>query len=330
VALLWRRNAAEQPQQQRAADAVADRETEREYLRLLYVAMTRARDALYVAGVKGERTPKECWYSLIEKALVPADTRRDPETGELAEAYRWPQPPRAAVDREDKPPESEGVAPPAPDWLHRAAPSPGPAPEPLRPSFALAEPDPPAEAPRELAVVAAARDAAADRGRVVHRLLQVLPGLPEPARTAAAERILSRELPDEPAIAARIRDEVRSLIALPALAAAFAPESRAEVAIVGRVATERGEYAVSGRIDRLVRDASGWLLLDFKTTRAVPGSPEDVDPAAILQLALYRRLLMEMDQGADARATLVYTAGPNVMPIPSELMERELQKLGIR
>ncbi len=99
----------------------------------------------------------------------------------------------------------------------------------------------------------------------------------------------------------------------------FGPESRAEVAIVGELATEGGRYAVSGRIDRLAHDGAGWHLVDFKTDRAVPATPAEADPAYILQLALYRRLLMEMEPGAPVSATLVFTAGkdgPNVMPIP--------------
>ena len=33
--------------------------------------MTRARDVLYVAGIKGVRTPEECWYSVVTNALLP-------------------------------------------------------------------------------------------------------------------------------------------------------------------------------------------------------------------------------------------------------------------
>jgi ATP-dependent helicase/nuclease subunit A len=101
------------------------------------------------------------------------------------------------------------------------------------------------------------------------------------------------------------------------------------VEIVGSVATDRGLYAVSGRIDRLSRDLAGWQLVDFKTDRAVPASAADVDSGYILQLALYRKLLMAMDPGTPVEATLVYTAGPNVMPIPAEMMERALAGIGV-
>src|SRR5262249_52957193 len=44
---------------------------DREYRRLLYVAMTRAADRLYVVGWPGRRTePGDCWYRLIEDGLT--------------------------------------------------------------------------------------------------------------------------------------------------------------------------------------------------------------------------------------------------------------------
>ena len=38
---------------------------------------------------------------------------------------------------------------------------------------------------------------------------------------------------------------------------------------------------------------------------------------------------MEMEPGAAVRCTLVYTAGPNIMPIPAPRMEEALAELGI-
>jgi ATP-dependent helicase/nuclease subunit A len=168
------------------------------------------------------------------------------------------------------------------------------------------------------------------RGRIVHRLLQVLPGLSAEARRAQAERLIARETAGDPAMADALLREAEAVLSHLSLADVFGPASRAEVAIVGRVATDAGDYAVSGQIDRLVRMSDGWHLLDFKTNRSVPASLDEVDPAYVLQLALYRRLLTAMEPGVAVQATLVYTAGPNVMPIPAEAMERALTGLGLR
>jgi ATP-dependent helicase/nuclease subunit A len=118
-------------------------------------------------------------------------------------------------------------------------------------------------------------------------------------------------------------------MAHPEMVALFTSESRAEVAIVGNVTTANGDFAVSGRIDRLLRDRAGWHLLDFKTDRAVPDSIERTDAGYILQMALYRKLLMDMEPGVAVGATLVFTDGPKIMPIPAELMEQAAAELGI-
>jgi ATP-dependent helicase/nuclease subunit A len=54
-------------QQARAAVALAEAE---ERNRLLYVALTRARDRLYVAGFEGRHAPPaDCWYNLVRDGL---------------------------------------------------------------------------------------------------------------------------------------------------------------------------------------------------------------------------------------------------------------------
>jgi len=327
TAFLWRRRKEEAPAVQHAADATADAETAAEYLRLLYVAMTRARDVLYVAGIRGERTPKDCWYALVDRALVPERVER--EDGELAAPFKWPVEQRPPLAQQAEEVVMEDAAAELPPWLTRSALSPPPAPEPLRPSRALAEPDPLPPAGGGTMP----GDAARLRGVLVHRLLEFLPRVPLPERLWAAERLLAGQLAHDPALADSIRREAEATLAEPELEELFGPESRAEVALVGELETEKGRYAVSGRIDRLLRDASGWRLADFKTDRAVPAAPADIDPAYILQMALYRRLLMDMEPGAAVTATLVFTASepaPKVMPIPAQMMEQTLEALRIR
>ena len=47
------------------------RRTDEEYRRLLYVAMTRAEDRLYIGGAEGKRPPPaDCWLRLIRDGLV--------------------------------------------------------------------------------------------------------------------------------------------------------------------------------------------------------------------------------------------------------------------
>ena len=113
-----RRRAAGEGAMARAA------ETE-ERNRLLYVALTRARDRLYVAGFEGPQPPPaNCWYQLIKDGLG----------GELQEVAE-PRRPRSVAPRSEQTakPSSPKVrraaqpgAVPLPDWAKRPAP-----PEPL-------------------------------------------------------------------------------------------------------------------------------------------------------------------------------------------------------
>ncbi|MCG8669490.1 MAG: PD-(D/E)XK nuclease family protein, partial [Pseudomonadales bacterium] len=326
----------EQPDAQQLADAREDEETEREYLRLLYVAMTRARDVLYVAGMKllrspeEQKVPKRTWYTIVREAL--AGDAALSEEGELAEPCIWPKDQRAPLRLEDQSAASQTPGAEPPQWLFRPVPRPPAPPRPLRPSRGLAEPDP-LPAPERPPAFDAADAADADallRGRVVHLLLERLPAVPPHDRAAVAEPLLARELPHDPDLATKILAEVQAVLSDSALADIFAPGSRAELAIAGNLATDRGDFAVSGRIDRAIRDAAGWHIVDFKTNRQVPAAPDAADPAYIQQLALYRRLLMDMEPGASVRASLVWTAAPNVMPVPAALMEKALAKLKIR
>jgi ATP-dependent helicase/nuclease subunit A len=229
----------------------------------------------------------------------------------------------AAARRRSRETLDAGRACPAPDWLDRAAATPPRAPQPLRPSNALADPDP-------LPVGWRIPDPEAlARGRAIHLLLQYLPSLAPDQRAKAAERLLAAELAQSPELAASLGEEAAAALAHPALAGIFTGEARSEVDIVGSVATQRGEYVVSGRIDRLIRDATGWRLVDFKTDRRLPASLAEVDPGYVLQLALYRKLLMEVQPGVPVSAALVYTAGPNVVPVPEESLEKALETLGV-
>ena len=207
-------------------------------------------------------------------------------------------------------------------------------PQPLRPSRGLAEPDPlPAALPSERRA-ATPGDAALLRGRIVHLLLQFLPGVPaDRARAPRAERLLAGEFDADLGACAR---------SLRARRRRCSPHPDAEDALRRRKPRRGGDrrrasrrraatIAVSGRIDRLVRDRAGWHLVDFKTDRAVPASVGRgrcrLRPAA---RALPTAADGRWSRASPVGATLVFTAGPNVMPIPAEMMEQALAKLGIR
>ena len=180
-------------------------------------------------------------------------------------------------------------------------------------------------------IVQSANDAATAlaRGRLAHALLERLPGLPPADRRAAADIIIAGDPGIEAGERAAIIEEAFAVLDDPDLAALFGPQSRAEVAIAGNLATSAGAFAVSGRIDRMAITGEAVLVADFKTNRLVPARPEDADPAYILQMALYRRLLAESVAARPVRALLIWTVGPQIMVVPDALMDAALAGRGL-
>ena len=72
---------------------------------------------------------------------------------------------------------------------------------------------------------------------------------------------------------------------------------------------------------------SALLVLDYKTNRPPPETPEEVAPAYVAQLAAYRAALRLMFPGRSLRAALVWTDGPKLMEIPSNLLDRAEQRI---
>jgi ATP-dependent helicase/nuclease subunit A len=308
-----------------SAEARAARETaaDQESLRLLYVALTRARDRLIVCGVKtADQYYRGSWREIASQALerpeIAAETCVIEGDGEGLS--RFGPDPLSAITR--APLAETAIALPA--WARRFAP-----PEPLvvryaSPStFVDAEKGP---APSPLAE----RDGLGRfrRGILIHRLLQLLPDLPAETRASAAASLLARE-PD-------LTDSQRDEMAAAALgvlnddrfAAVFGPGSRPEAAIAGGAKTLPEGLAVSGRIDRLLVEPGRVLVVDFKTNRPAPDRIEDADRAYLTQMALYVAVLAEVFPGRTIEAAIVWTDGPKLMPIPEKIVRETLAAIG--
>ncbi|MDR6626794.1 double-strand break repair helicase AddA [Caulobacter segnis] len=300
-----------------------DKESQ-EALRLLYVALTRARDRLILCGRIDARTKDDKvggWYAAVRAAFAHADIAPHVRTlGEDETAFL-----RYGLDPEPAPRAEEEVRVPAaaPAWMAHAAP-----PEPAAARYAAPsriEDNARVPAPSPLARVAGL--GRYRRGELVHKLLQILPDLAPAQRPAAARRLLAaeRDLTDDQreemaAAAFGVLDDAR-------FSAVFGPGSRAEVALAGTSTHLPKGLAVSGRVDRLVVDEVRVLVVDYKTNRPSPDRIEDADPAYLAQMAVYAAVLREVFPGRAIEAALVWTDGPKLMPVPEKVMAQALARL---
>ena len=158
------------------------------------------------------------------------------------------------------------------------------------------------------------------RGTLIHRLLQTLPNMEEPAREAAARRFLARPThglaPDQQDEIAR---ETLAVLADPRFAPFFGPDSRAEVPVVGLVGRDR---VIAGQVDRLVVAGDAVWILDYKTNRPAPLVEDEVSPAYLQQMAAYRTALRRIYPGRAVRCVLLWTDGPRPMPLSDAILDR--------
>jgi ATP-dependent helicase/nuclease subunit A len=216
------------------------------------------------------------------------------------------------------------AAEPHPSWLQRAAPVEPIAVLALAPSRAHDEAAPMPGGPHERAK--AERAKALARGVLLHRLLQALPEIPIAARRDAARRYLARQARDFTAEEREsMIEQICRVLDDPRFSQLFSPESRAELPIVGRFRHDGRMVAVSGQIDRLAVTRNAVVIADFKTNRPAPRCLDDVPPAYICQLALYRRVLLQLYPEKAVRAALVWTEIPDLMEIPAAMMDSALR-----
>lgn len=289
-----------------------------EYRRLLYVALTRARDRLYVCGYLGVRNaekgpPPGSWYDLVAAGfdhLAPTQSIALPWGDE---ARRYETNPDSRSDAKSSAEAAETFA--APGWLRQPAPPEPTPPRPLSPS----QPSRPDPAP--LSPAAPDRLTGLVRGRLVHRLLQTLPDLPETERAPAAIRFLAHPSHAiNAASQAALLKEVMTLLGDPQFAAIFRPEARTEAPLAGRI----GNRTVAGQVDRLLVSGDTVLVVDYKTNRPPPSAVTEVDPAYLDQMALYRGLLAQVFPRHRIEAALVWTHTAHLMPLPNDLLDQHL------
>jgi len=295
-----------------------------EYRRLLYVAMTRAEDQLYVCGWETKKATNDGnWYGLIRAGLERAaqkiaDNFLEQQQITLGHDVLVLENHQAVPAKSDHVAATEVADLALPSWANALPPPERDPPQPLTPSRA-SRPEPAVISP-----LAEDSKLRFQRGLIIHRLLQTLPDVPPERHDAAASAFVSR--PSWNLTAAQQKAlvaETLLVLANPSFAALFAPGSLAEVPIVGLV----GKHAVSGQVDRLAITATEVWIIDYKTNRPPPREAENVDAGYVFQLAVYRDVLRRIYPNHHVRCVLLWTDGPFAMELPAAMLDTALMNI---
>lgn len=290
--------------------STAEQRELQEHWRLFYVAATRAEERLVIAGALGPKAkgvpPVSSWYAAADRAFT--ELGLPPGEGERTFVGRVVQPPVASKpDRVTVPDDSAAL----PDWARRPAPQEARPPRPLSPSAlgedAVSDP-PPTPAMR----------VAAERGRLIHALLERLPGVAPDTRADIADRWLAQAAGVEDAEArAEIVASVIAVLADARFAELFGPDTLAEAPIA---ATLADGIVVSGTVDRLLIEPTRVRVIDFKTGRRAPRDLSDLPDYHVRQMSAYAAALAMIFPGRTIEAALLYTAGPRMLDLPADLL----------
>ena len=318
--MLWPPRASYDCSIAAAARQAARQHRDEEYRRLLYVAMTRAEDRLYVCGWHGQKTEsKDCWYSLVRDGLravagqVDFDFSREISEGWSGTGLRLVNPQAAEAELELSAPlgpTEEGVLP---DWVTASA-----SPEPTLPRF-LTPSRPEELEPAVLSPLESDNGTRFRRGLAIHRLLQRLPEVDIANREGVGRRYLAnRKFGFAAHEQEDILNETLAVLSDANFGRIFGPGSRAEVSLTGQI----GARLVSGQLDRLLITESDVWAVDFKTNRAVPDQEEEVPAIYLRQIACYRGLLRQIYPDRPVRCGLLWTDGPRLLALSDELVDR--------
>lgn len=279
-----------------------------EYRRLLYVAMTRAADRLYLCGWDGKMNPPDGnWYDLIRSSLILDDSGNNPVYAGNVKEINDPmfdepvlrlESERSIALNRDVPALSEENGEEMPECLLRPAPEEPEPPSPLTPS------KPEIEEPSFLSPLSPERQKAAKRGLMIHTLLETLPYIKDCDRFDAALRLMQKRMPETTEEErSKIVSDVLNILNSNDFKFLFSETSLSEVPVSGVVKNK----VINGRIDRLAITKDQVLIADYKSNRRIPQSAEEIPEAYIAQAKAYAQVLEKIYPDKKIRSFLIWT-----------------------
>lgn len=310
---LWKVPSEDMPPEISEISASLKSKAREESLRLLYVALTRARSWLIVAGagdakIETKEGPKDpidwCWYRHVEAGMKLVGAKATGSGRLRHQTGDWP----TLGGGQSPAPIFIGL----PDWFDR------PAPDLPRSAVSLSPSD--LGGAKALPGEGDDVDIAKARGTALHLLLEHLPAAP-PSDWAT----IARSVTPEGMSAEALLSEAAGVLAAPDLAVLFGPDSLAEVAVTGEIQGRK----VVGTVDRLIVGPDRVVAVDFKSNRVIPQSQTEVPDGILRQMGAYAHVLAQIYPRHRIETAILWTAGPVYMPLDPDIVTAALVRATI-
>ena len=302
----------------------AERKAYQEYLRLLYVGLTRAESRLVICGFQSggpkAALKENCWYDWARRAFDSlGDDALDQPLYDGSEIVIKALGSRSRANNTcDRGQPSIQL----PQWAQTHAPLPPAGAKRVTPSHLLvSSAAPAARSPLDVFISKPEAVNPFARGIIIHKLLEILPAIERARRGAVAARYLSAQPNITHEQAEQISREVFAVLDHPEFAVLFAPGTRAEVSLVGSASGLPDNIFMNAQIDRLAVTQTEVWIVDYKSNRPAPDQPSDIAPIYVAQMTAYRALAREIYPKKRVRCALLWTDVPRLMELPAKLMD---------
>lgn len=255
-----------------ANQATAFKEAQ-ERRRLLYVALTRAEDELYICGYANseKKVSPDSWYSLCRQILEKEG--KEQTNGEYVYETAGD-----IISKLKSASSMQESVPEIPNWIST----------PAKPENALSKPYTPSKLDDDEDVDSISplieQGNYFKRGTIIHKMLQFLPNSKENRSEIITKYLAQNGFSDKEQN--QIITEVSAVLNTPEFADIFGEYSQAEVPVMGEI----NGRIISAQIDRLIIMPDKIKIVDFKTNRRIDEIPE----AYVNQLKVYAQLIKKI------------------------------------
>jgi ATP-dependent helicase/nuclease subunit A len=303
---VWKGRVEQDPMTIAQARALAESKDAAERRRLLYVAMTRAKQWMVVCG-SGENKPDDkTWYSEINSGLqsIGAGAFDLPTGNGLRLSHGdW------GAGEPSTGPDTPAKKPMFPDWIDTPIAPPSRPDQPLSPSGLGGA--------KAISGDGGDRDAALTYGTALHQLLEHLPNHDQADWPGLANALGGGNV-------AQLLEDARRVLSTKEIAHLFVPGTLAEVPICARLPELDGR-TIAGEIDRLIVSDTSVLAVDYKSNAIVPKDAADVPDSILRQMGAYAAALSQVFPDRDIQTAILWTNTAELMVLPHDIVMKSLR-----
>ena len=297
--------------------ALKKKKNQEEYERLLYVAMTRAKDQLYICG--WSETPNvrdDCWHTMVSLRLrencedvcqtFPDGDQQD-ETALITRIANFPSTSAIHTSR----PYSSSDSTLLPSWASPIS----------KTASTISDPNVPSIInPSSLSHGTETRT-----GKLIAHLVDFIGDAAAVDRESAADRFIA-SLSQEISFDLRqiIKESSLKILASPSLTFLFEDKSRGCVPISGNIEIGGQSSLIYSSIDRLIFGDSFIILVSFLTGRPSSSDPQQISKNSLQELAINTALARTISPGKQLASSVLWTDEQQLEPVSHDMLEKSL------